>query len=86
MEPWVLEHEPHLALFVPDDDPLLFYRHIADYAMTALCDDGMLFFEINPRHSEALRQMLTAKGFHDIQVIDDQYGKQRFISACKQKR
>lgn len=86
MEPWVLEHEPHQALFVPDDDPLLFYRHIADYAMTALCDDGMLFFEINPRHSEALRQMLTAKGFHDIQVIDDQYGKQRFISACKQKR
>lgn len=86
MEPWVLEHEPHQALFVPDDDPLLFYRHIADYAMTALCDDGMLFFEINPRYSEALRQMLTAKGFHDIQVIDDQYGKQRFISACKQKR
>lgn len=85
MVPLVLQHEPHLALFVPDDDPLLFYRHIADYAMKALCDDGMLFFEINPYHSEALRQMLLTKGFSDIQVMEDQYGKQRFISACKRK-
>ena len=85
MEPQVLQHEPHLALFVPDEDPLLFYRHIADYAMKALCDDGMLFFEINPYHSEALRQMLLTKGLRDIQVMEDQYGKQRFISACKRK-
>ena len=86
MEPRVIDHEPSLALFVSDNDPLLFYRHIADFAMTALKEDGRLYFEINPHYCEELRQLLTDMGFEDIQVRNDQFNKQRMICACKRKR
>lgn len=86
MEPRVLGHEPKEALFVPDSDPLLFYRVIADYATTALKDDGKLYFEINPRYCEDIKHLLTDMGFKDIQVRKDQFNKQRMISACKRKR
>ena len=58
MECNVLDHEPHLALFVPDDDPLLFYRAIAQYAVVALKPHGSLFFEVNPLYADDLAQML----------------------------
>lgn len=76
----VLDHEPHTALFVPDDDPLLFYRAIATYAMSALKKDGTLYFEINPRFAEQMREMLQYMGFVDVEIMNDEYGKRRF---CK---
>ena len=81
MENNVLEHEPHTALFVPDDDPLLFYRAIAQYGQSALKDDGWLYFEINPIYAEALCDMLSKMSYRDIEIKEDQYGKQRMIRA-----
>lgn len=81
MEANVLEHEPHTALFVPDDDPLLFYRAIARYAQTALKAGGWLYYEINPLYADALQQMLSAMAFHDMEIRTDQYGKQRMLRA-----
>ena len=81
METNVLEHEPHTALFVPDDDPLLFYRAIAQYGQTALKEGGWLYFEINPLYAEPLRDLLSKMSYHDITLNNDQYGKQRMIRA-----
>ena len=83
MEKNVLEHEPHLALFVPDDDPLLFYRAIAKYAIEALKPDGMLFFELNPIYAEDTESMLLDMGFKYTELRKDQYGKLRFLKATK---
>lgn len=77
----VLEHEPHTALFVPDDDPLLFYRAIAQFGQTALKQGGWLYFEINPLYAEPLCDMLCDMRFCCIETKTDQYGKQRMIRA-----
>ena len=81
MEANVLEHEPHTALFVPDDDPLLFYRTIAQYGQKALKVGGWLYFEINPLYADELTDMFCAMSYHDIETKEDQYGKQRMIRA-----
>ena len=81
MEANVLEHEPHTALFVPDDDPLLFYRTIAQYGQIALEPGGWLYFEINPLYAQSLSDMLRMMSYHDIELNLDQYGKQRMIRA-----
>ena len=81
MERHVLDYEPSLALFVPDEDPLLFYRAIADYARQSLTAGGSLFFEINPLYAEQLKSLLSAMSYHHIEVRDDQYGKPRMIKA-----
>ena len=78
----VLNHEPRQALFVPDNDPLLFYRAIAVYAKRALKHDGKLFFEINPLFVKAMRRMLTQEGFKAITFAEDTFGKVRFCH-CK---
>ena len=83
MEENVLRYEPDTALFVPDDDPLLFYRHIMLYAQTALRLGGRLYFEINPIYAGSIVDKLGDLGFTDVSKIDDQYGKTRFIKACK---
>ena len=83
METNVLEHEPHTALFVPDDDPLLFYRAIAQYGQTALKDGGWLYFEINPLYAQDICDMLNAMRFCRIEIKEDQYGKQRMIKAIR---
>ena len=83
MEANVLEHEPHTALFVSDDDPLLFYRAIAQYGQTALKDGGWLYFEMNPIYADALVDMLSGMSYRDIEIKEDAYGKQRMIRACK---
>ena len=83
MEKNVLEHEPHLALFVPDEDPLRFYRAIAKFATTALKPDGMLYFEINPLYADALVELLSEIPYRDIQLRHDQFGKRRFLKATK---
>lgn len=82
MERNVLEHEPELALFVPDNDPLLFYRAIARYAAKALKPDGALFFEINPLYADEMQQMLSDEGFSHTEIRNDQFGKQRFTKSC----
>ena len=83
MEQNVLEHEPSLALFVPDDDPLLFYRAIARLGMSALMAGGWLYFEINPLHRDELVAMLSDMGYTQIEVRADQFGKQRMVRACR---
>ena len=85
MKSHVLEHEPHVALFVPDDDPLLFYRAIADFATQLLKPDGWLYFEVNPLYIKELKMMLAEKGFENIEVKIDLFGKERMIRAKKSK-
>ena len=84
MEPHVIGYEPHMALFVPDDDPLLFYRAIARYALHALKPGGLLYFEINPNYHPHQLSLLTAIGFSDIDSRHDQFGKMRFVRAVLQ--
>lgn len=81
MDPNVLEYEPHSALFVPDSDPLRFYRRIAQMARGALTPGGRLYFEINPRHARELTEYLESLNFDNIQLINDINNKIRFISA-----
>ncbi|UKK50548.1 peptide chain release factor N(5)-glutamine methyltransferase [Prevotella sp. E13-17] len=83
MERNVLEHEPELALFVPDDNPLLFYRAIARFAQQALLPDGCLYFEINPIYVNDMKQMLCDEGFKHTEVRNDQYNKQRFTKSWR---
>ncbi len=81
----VLNHEPNIALFTPEDDPLKFYRAISDYAKTALLPQGKLYFEINPLFAQQLEALLKEQGFCDITFKNDQYGKQRFVRATLNK-
>ena len=83
MEQNVLQYEPETALFVPDDDPLLFYRHIMNYAVEALQPGGRLYFEINPVYADSIVEELQRLSFVDVTKIDDQYGKARFIKATR---
>lgn len=82
MERNVLEHEPELALFVPDDDPLLFYRTIVRFAAKTLNPGGALYFEINPLYVSEMQQMLSEEGFSHTEIRNDQFGKQRFTKSC----
>ena len=83
MEKNVLEHEPSIALFVPDEDPLKFYRAIAEYASSALKSEGALYFEINPIYEKETREMLEELGFKDIETKEDAFGKKRMMKAKK---
>ena len=83
MERHVLEHEPHLALFVPDDDPLQFYRAIAEYGVTALKPNGLLYFELNPVYALETEAMLKNLGYVETEIKRDMFGKQRFLKAKK---
>ena len=79
----VLRHEPHLALFVPDTDPLLFYRAIARYAMRSLRQGGWLLFECNTLYAHDTARMASDMGFATSVVEDDCFGKPRFVKAQK---
>ena len=81
MEDNVLRYEPHSALFVPDNDPLLFYRAIARYASVALKPGGKLYFEINAAYGNDTANLLSNFHFADIEVARDFYGRDRFVSA-----
>lgn len=83
MEKNVLEHEPSLALFVPDEDPLKFYRAIAEYASSALKSGGALYLEINPIYEKETREMLLKLDFKDIETKEDAFGKKRMMRAIK---
>ena len=81
MEQHVLDHEPHQALFVPDEDPLLFYRAIAKYGQKALQKNGQLYFEINPAYYQELTKMLDEMGYSEIETHKDLFGRNRMIKA-----
>lgn len=77
----VLNFEPTTALFVPDNDPLLFYRAIAEYGSSALSHGGELYFEINSCFADKVSDMLNALDYEKIEIREDQFGKQRFVKA-----
>lgn len=77
----VLEYEPHLALFVDDNDPLLFYKRIAFLATSLLKVGGCLYFEINEQYGEASKEMLTSLGFEGLHLKKDLDGKERMLKA-----
>ncbi|MBF6608564.1 MAG: methyltransferase, partial [Flavobacterium sp.] len=76
----VLDNEPHLALFVADDDPLLFYRRIAELAVDSLNENGALFFEINQYLAAETISLLTSLGYRS-ELRKDMYGNDRMVKA-----
>ena len=80
MERRVLDYEPHLALFVPDNDPLVFYRAIAGFGLEHLSRGGAIYLEINPIYADAMVSMLAASGY-GVEVRKDIHGRQRMIKA-----
>lgn len=79
----VLDYEPHGALFVPDNNPLLFYRAIAQYSTGALFPGGKLYFEINSRFPQETCELLTGYGFTNVQAINDYRSLPRFVTATR---
>lgn len=82
MEPRVYEHEPEMALFVPDSDPLEFYAAISAWAVTALAPGGTLYFEINPLFTDGLRKLLARDGWTSVDIFRDYKGNYRF-AVCR---
>lgn len=82
----VLDYEPHLALFVKDNDPLVFYLKITDLAKSALKRNGTLYFEINQYLGDETRAMISEKGFEEVFLRKDLYGNDRMIKAEFKKR
>ena len=81
IKPNVLDNEPHLALFVPDNDPLIFYKKIAELAAANLNPNGQLFFEINQYLGKETQELLESIGLKNIELRKDIYGNDRMI-AC----
>ena len=79
----VLDHEPHLALFVPDDDPLKFYRAVALWAKELLAEEGTGMVEINEALGQETREVFTEMGFGYTEIVRDLHGKDRFVSFSK---
>lgn len=77
----VLLHEPHLALFVPNDDALLFYKAIAGFGLTHLNKEGKLFFEINEAHGNEIKQLMNEYGYSNVELKKDMQGKERMVKA-----
>lgn len=83
MQKNVLDFEPYLALFVSDHDPLLFYRHIADFAVSNLEKNGKIYLEINEEFGQKTAELLAERGFEELKIGKDFRGKDRFVSAKK---
>jgi release factor glutamine methyltransferase len=77
----VTDFEPHNALFVPENDPLLFYKAIADFALENLIPNGLLFFEINESYGDEIVKLLADKGFNNIELRKDMSGRDRMVSS-----
>ncbi|MBC7913745.1 MAG: peptide chain release factor N(5)-glutamine methyltransferase [Pyrinomonadaceae bacterium] len=82
MHPHVLAHEPHLALFVPDEEPLLFYKAISDFALKNLADGGLVFLEINERYGSETAALFIERGFK-TEIRNDLQGKDRMLKAFR---
>ena len=83
MDANVLYWEPETALFVPDADPLLFYRKIAELGISMLCEGGALYFEINRAYGEETLRMLEGLGYRQLELRKDDFGNDRMIKACR---
>ena len=83
MDANVLDWEPETALFVPDADPLLFYRKIAELGVSMLCEGGALYFEINRAYGEEILRMLEGLGYRQLELRKDDFGNDRMIKACR---
>ncbi|GHT87776.1 release factor glutamine methyltransferase [Bacteroidia bacterium] len=81
MSPNVLDYEPHQALFVPEEQPLLFYERIADFGLTHLKDGGGLYFETGSLFGKAVAQMLREKGYQSVELFRDISGRDRMVKA-----
>lgn len=79
----VIDHEPHLALFVPDRDPLLFYKLIVRKAHMSLKPDGLLSVEINERFGDAVSELFSKERFREVEVMKDLAGKDRFVRGYR---
>lgn len=82
----VLNFEPHLALFVQDDEPLIFYDKISTFASKHLSDNGLIFYEINEMFGDQVAKMLEENNFIEINIVKDFNDKDRFVWATKKKR
>ncbi len=82
----VLDFEPHLALFVSDDNPLVFYRRIAELSGRLLRHGGMLLFEINERFGEQTKEILQNLGYEDCRVVQDIFGKDRIVTGTARRQ
>lgn len=83
MERNVLEYEPHLALFVEDDNPLIFYKKIAEFAAKNLVESGLCVVEINQALGLETAELFWNQGFHYVEVVKDMFGKDRMVKAIK---
>lgn len=81
MAPHVLDFEPHLALFTPGNDPIIFYQAIARWGLQALNQDGKIFFELNPQTADLVVSYLSQLGYEAIEVKKDMQGKNRMLRA-----
>jgi release factor glutamine methyltransferase len=81
MQPHVVDHEPSEALFVSNDDPLVFYKEIANYAKTHLSTSGGLFFEVHENLAKDVKNYLILSGFNQVEIRFDLQGKERMIHA-----
>ena len=81
--PNVLNHEPHMALFTPNNDPIYFYRLIINFASKFLKSLGGLYFEINPKFLELLKSNFSSRNFSEVEVRNDIFGKPRMLKAIK---
>ena len=81
----VLDHEPHMALFVPDSDPLVFYRAVASWASLLLAPAGVGMVEINEALGEETAEVFRSAGFAEVRVEKDLYGKDRFVRFYRRK-
>jgi release factor glutamine methyltransferase len=79
----VSQYEPHIALFVPDNDALLFYRALTKRSVSALVPGGLLAVEINERFGSEVATLITDAGYDDVEVLKDLAGKDRFVMARK---
>lgn len=82
MHPNVVEHEPHLALFVEDTDPLIFYKAIADFATTNLEEAGAVYVEIHEQMGEQVRALFVERGYQNVTIKNDLQGKSRMVKAA----
>ena len=79
LQPHVRFSEPHLALFVPDEDPLLYYRHLCDYAQLNVKEEGWMYLETHEDYAKTVRELLERRGFSSVEIKKDIFGKDRFV-------
>jgi release factor glutamine methyltransferase len=81
MQKNVLDFEPHQALFVSNEDPLVFYRKIGEFALTHLKPSGQLYFELNEFYADATKELIESLGFKNVEIIQDLSEKNRMLKA-----